>query len=189
MKSDLENFRNQLNAALAEVDLAELNEVITVIQRAHGNGKRIFVMGNGGSSATAAHLVCDMKYAEGKTTKVRVTNLSDNTPLLTALANDEGYQDVFQRQLEQLLEHGDVVIAISVSGNSENILRAARFARDSGAATVGFLGSGGGRVARMIDHPVIISSRDFPVVESVHCVVTQMMAATFRSGITEHSAK
>jgi D-sedoheptulose 7-phosphate isomerase len=185
----LDGFRSQVQAALAEVDLDRVTGAIQAIRNAYDNKRTVFVMGNGGSAATGAHLVCDLKYAEGKTNRVRVTNLSDNTPLLTALANDDGYPGVFVKQLEQLLEPGDVVIVISVSGDSENVVRAVQFARERGAATIGFLGAGGGRVGTITDHPVVLSSKDFPVVESVHCVLTQMVAATFRNGITKSAAK
>ncbi|HUU00756.1 MAG TPA: SIS domain-containing protein [Myxococcota bacterium] len=189
MTNLLDDFRNRVCTALAGVDLEQLDSAIQAIRRADSNDKCVFIMGNGGSAASAAHLMCDMKYAEGKARRLRVMNLSDNVPLLTALANDVGYREVFRMQLEQILRPGDVVISISVSGDSENVVLANIFAREKGAVTIAFLGSGGGRAGKLVEHPIVVDNDDFPVVESVHCVLTQMVAASFRNGTSKHSTK
>jgi D-sedoheptulose 7-phosphate isomerase len=111
--------------------------------------------------------------------------LNDNTSLLTALANDLGYEEVFKGQLQQLVNSGDVVIALSVSGDSENIVKAAEFARQKGAVVVGFFGSGGGQARAVADLHVTVSDNDFPVVESVQSVLTQVVAAAFRKCVPE----
>ena len=178
-------FLARVNEALAEVELADIDEVVKTISRSFREGHAVYVMGNGGSSATASHLACDLCYAEGKKNSFRVTCLSDSVPLLSALGNDLGYADVFSVQLDQLLGSGDVVIVLSVSGDSENILKAAKSARQHGATSIGFLGSKGGQAQALLDHCVALSSADFPVVESVHCVLMQMVASAFRKNVEQ----
>jgi D-sedoheptulose 7-phosphate isomerase len=179
------DFLARISNALAEVQLADINDIVQTIIRAFRDGNAVYIMGNGGSSATASHLACDLCYAECRTNSFSVACLSDNVPLLTALGNDLGYYDVFSGQLDRLLGAGDVVIVLSVSGDSENILRAATTARKHGAASIGFLGSNGGRARALLDHSIVLTSADFPVVESVHCVLMQMVANVFRRCIVD----
>jgi D-sedoheptulose 7-phosphate isomerase len=180
-----QDFIDRVRHTLSEVNPADLEGAVQAIKRAYEAGKAVFVMGNGGSAASASHLACDLRYAEKKHRRFRVVCLNDNTSLLTALANDLGYEEVFKGQLQQLVNSGDVVIALSVSGDSENIVKAAEFARQKGAVVVGFFGSGGGRARASADLHVTVSDNDFPVVESVQSVLTQVVAAAFRKCVGE----
>jgi D-sedoheptulose 7-phosphate isomerase len=173
-------FLGRVGTALSEVNLDEVRKVAEALERAYRKGRTVFIMGNGGSSASASHLACDLRYAEGKQNRLQVMCLTDNVPLVTALGNDLGHSEVFKSQFEQLISTADVVIVLSVSGDSENIVQAADFARQHGALTVGFLGSDGGRTQALMDIHLTTSSSDFSVVESVHCVLTQMLAAIFQ---------
>jgi D-sedoheptulose 7-phosphate isomerase len=178
-------FLSQVANALSEIRPESIAQVVKVLERAYEENRTVFIMGNGGSSATASHLACDIRYAEGKQNNLRVLCLTDNVPLLTALGNDLSHAEVFERQIERQVGSGDVVIVLSVSGDSENIVRAVETAKRLGAVTIGFLGSGGGRTRSLLDHHLTMSSGDFPFVESLHCVLAQAVAATFRRSISE----
>jgi D-sedoheptulose 7-phosphate isomerase len=188
-ENNIDNLLNLVKNSLSETDLGELENIVNSLIKVCKNGRNVFVMGNGGSAATCAHFVCDLRYAERVPKRIRVFSLNDNTPLLTALANDLGYDEVYQKQLEQLLEPDDVVIVISVSGDSENIVKAANFAHANGAVTIGFVGSNGGKVLAALDHSIVVSSNSFPVVESVHSALTQLIAAVLRNNISAHPKK
>ena len=179
------DFFAGVREAMAEVQLRDVRCVVQALQQAYRDGNTVFIMGNGGSAASASHLACDLSYAEGKRNRFRVVCLTDSVPLLTALSNDLGYEEVFGSQLEQLLGAGDVMIVLSVSGDSKNIVQAAQVARRHDAVSIGFLGSKGGRMQDLLDHCVTMSSSDFPVVESAHCVLMQMVASAFRRCIAE----
>lgn len=183
-----QDFINRVRNTLSEVDIAKMEKVVQTLKNAYESGKTVFVMGNGGSAASASHLACDLRYAEKKHRRFRVMCLNDNTSLLTALANDLGYDQVFKGQLQQLASPGDVVVALSVSADSENVVKAAEFARENGAVVVGFFGSGGGKARAIADLDVTVSSNDFPVVESVQSVLTQVVAAAFRKCVRENSS-
>lgn len=183
----IRGFFESVHEALCEVNPQGIQEVVEALQRAYGEGRSVYIMGNGGSAASASHLACDLSYAEGKRTRLRVVSLNENVPLFTALANDLGHSEVFKSQLEQSLAPGDVVMVLSVSGDSENILKAVEYARQCKALTVGFLGSAGGRAQSLLDLHLTMSSTDFPVVESAHCVLIQAVAAAFRKCILQQS--
>ena len=180
-----QEFIDKVRTTLSEVKIAEMEEVVQTLKRAYENGKTVFVMGNGGSAASASHLACDLRYAEKKHRRFRVVCLNDNTSLLTALANDLGYEEIYKGQLQQLINSGDVVVALSVSADSKNVVKAAEFARQKGAVVVGFFGSGGGQAQAVADLHVTVSDSDFPVVESVQSVLTQVVAAAFRRCVGE----
>ncbi|MBC7250700.1 MAG: SIS domain-containing protein [Anaerolineae bacterium] len=138
----------------------EIAQTIDILRQARMEGRRIFVMGNGGSAAMASHFVCDLgkgTVEEGRP-RFKVMSLNDNTPLLTAYANDCGYDTVFAEPLASLAEPGDVAIAISSSGNSPNVLRAMDVARDRGLTTIGITGFQGGKLKDKVDVCVIVPS-------------------------------
>ncbi|MER3457737.1 MAG: phosphoheptose isomerase, partial [Chloroflexota bacterium] len=143
---DIAAYFHELGEALAALPHAPIEAMLDILQQARLEGRTIFIVGNGGSASTASHFACDL----GKNTvmpgvpRFRVTALTDNMEVFSALANDLGYENVFAEQLANLLHPGDVVIAISTSGNSPNVLKAVEFARTQGATTIGWTGQGGG---------------------------------------------
>ena len=177
------NLLSQVQEALGKIPEKDVEALVDAIVEVYRRSGTVFLMGNGGSAASCSHLACDLRYAQGKEYRFRVVGLTENTPLLTAVANDLGYDKIFSVQLSQLLKPEDVVLAISVSGDSSNIVEALRYARESGAVTLGFLGSGGGAAAAYLDHAVLLESGDFTVVESAHSVLTQLVADSFRKKI------
>jgi D-sedoheptulose 7-phosphate isomerase len=145
-------------------------------------GHIVFTVGNGGSASTASHFACDLAKGTraGGPPTFRVVALTDNLPVLTAWANDCGYDRVFAEQLAALAQPGDVLVAISASGNSPNILAAAAEARALGMATVALTGRHGGRLARLADQTVRIPSDQIEIVEDAHLVIAHSLCVAAR---------
>ena len=139
-------------------------------------------MGNGGSASTASHMAADLaKNTIGANMRrFRIMSLNDNVPLMTALSNDLGYHRVFTEQLMNLIRPGDVLVVISGSGNSPNVLRAVDYARDQCAQVVGLLGFSGGRAAELCDTAVVVDSEDYGVIEDAHLILNHILVEYFR---------
>jgi D-sedoheptulose 7-phosphate isomerase len=162
-----------------------IEQAVAMLLDARARGKRVYVMGNGGSSATASHFVCDLV----KTARVagfdpvRAFALTDNTPLLTAWANDSAYEHSFAEQVGALVDPDDVVIGISASGNSPNIVAGFRAAADAGARTIGLVGFDGGKARDLVDVAIHVASHDYGLVEDTHSALTHAMAASVRHAL------
>ena len=161
---------------------AALGDIIAAIDAARAADRFIYVMGNGGSAATAAHFANDLGKGEGPmlATPCRVVCLSDNVSVLTAWANDFGYEDVFANQLRALCRPGDVAVAFSGSGNSPNVLNGIAVARERGAVTIGFTGFDGGRLRGLVEHCFLVPSHDMQHVEDMHLVAAHVVYAALR---------
>lgn len=175
-------YFNEVQAVLDQVDPAPVAAAIDALHEARLRGHQVFVMGNGGSASTASHLVCDLaKNTRGPGWPLfKVFGLADNMALFSALSNDYGYENAFARQLEPVLQSGDVVIAISTSGNSPNVLRAAELARKRGALVIGLTGFDAGRLAALSDLHLHIPSDCIEQVEDVHLMLEHLMVRTLR---------
>jgi D-sedoheptulose 7-phosphate isomerase len=160
----------------------QLNEIISVLEHARDNDAHIFICGNGGSWATAAHMVCDFgKNTRSPGTKhINVFGLGDNIPSLTAYANDEGYDQVFAEQLISFMKSSDVLIAISGSGNSPNILRAVETAKSIGGITIGLTGFEGGRLISLVDYCLVVPSDSIEIIEDCHMIVDHLLTICLR---------
>lgn len=173
--------------------LAELKELINnfphdqfekigqALLSAYYKEKQIFVMGNGGSGSTASHFVCDVNKGTCLELEKRFKAicLNDNMPSILAYANDLSYYDIFVEQLKNFLQPGDVVIGISGSGNSENILRAISYAKEKGIRTIGLSGFDGGELAQIVDTPFVVEFNDMQKVEDIHLIVVHMLMQYF----------
>jgi D-sedoheptulose 7-phosphate isomerase len=181
VKAFLENYRGELSAVLHAIDLAKIGEFIQILERAREEGRGIFVFGNGGSAATASHFVVDMvKGASyGRQKRFRMMALSDQAPTITAYANDIGYEVVFEQQLRNFAQPGDVVMAISGSGNSPNVLRAVEYANSIGCATIGLTGFDGGQLARLASHALVVPSSHMGRVEDGHMFACHLICYYF----------
>lgn len=157
-------------------------EAIGVLQEARMQGRKVFIMGNGGSASTATHFVCDL----AKNTRraglphFRVIGLTDNMAIFSAYANDEGYESVFAQQLANLIDPGDVVIGISASGNSPNVLNGMLEAQKHGAVTMAFTGFDGGRLGPMVDLNLHVRSNIIEHVEDIHLVLEHIIVLTIK---------
>jgi len=181
VKAFLENYRSELSAVLYAIDLAKISDFIQILERAREEGRGIFVFGNGGSAATASHFVVDMvKGASyGRPKRFRIMALTDQVPTITAYANDLGYEVVFEQHLRNFARPGDVVVAISASGNSRNVLRAVEYANSIGCTTIGLTGFDGGQLARLAGHALVVPSSHMGRVEDGHMFVCHLICYYF----------
>lgn len=167
-------------AALPREPLAAITEELLEAGR---QGRTIFILGNGGSAATASHLACDLAktaMVEGFP-RLRAVALTDNVPLLTAWGNDASYEVVFAEQLRTLARAEDLVIAISASGNSPNVVAAVAAAREVGARVIGVTGFGGGRLQALSDICLVVPSHEYGPVEDAHMILVHTVTAAIRA--------
>lgn len=164
----LEKLTRQLNST----DTKEMDAAIGVIVDAWKAGRQIITLGNGGSSMTALHFVNDWNKSIFMSTgrSFRGRSLVDNMGLVMSYSNDLSFQDVFVEQLKNILEPGDLVIAISGSGNSENVIRAVDYANANGGVTLGLCGYSGGRLKEIAQHKVWVAINDMQICEDVHAI-------------------
>ncbi len=170
-------YLQELKTVLDGFETDRFTELVLAILDAYDKQKNIFIMGNGGSGSTASHLVCDLNKGccLDLEKKFRVICLNDNMPSLLAYANDISYEAVFVEQLKNFFETGDLVIGVSGSGNSENVLQAIRYAGANGGTTAGISGYAGGKLADLVDIPFVARVDDMQKVEDVHMIVVHMI--------------
>lgn len=175
--------------AIEALPVDDIGRIATIFKAAYDEERTIFVMGNGGSASTASHLACDLNKGAcfGARKKFRVMALTDNLPLILALANDVNYDAVFVEQLKCFARPGDVVVGISGSGNSPNVIKAIAYARDLGCTTVGVCGYDGGRLKRMVDCSFHVDINDMQVVEDLHLMLGHILMRVLmaRDGVEE----
>ncbi|RIK39975.1 MAG: phosphoheptose isomerase [Chloroflexi bacterium] len=180
-------YTREMKQTLDRLPFDQLETMVSRLHQARLDGKQIFVIGNGGSAATATHLACDL----GKNTvaahvpRFRVMALTDNMALLSAVANDLGYENVFAEQLSNFIQTGDVVIAISASGNSANVLKAIELAKVYDALTVGWSGYDGGRLATLADIPIVVPNHCIEQIEDVHLMLAHMVTGAVRQAAAD----
>ena len=175
---NIEAYFNKEIETIRRLDVQAISDAINAIMDARARGGTIYTMGNGGSAATASHMVCD--FAKGASEslggkKFRCECLCDNTPIVMAIANDFGYEDIFVYQLRGKLKPEDLVIGISGSGNSENVVRAVRYAKEIGTPVIGITGYGGGKVREMADYFMHVAIDDMQIAEDIHMIFDHMM--------------
>jgi D-sedoheptulose 7-phosphate isomerase len=175
------DYMQNLKAAIDSLDLDRVRQFRDTCQSARDGNQQIFICGNGGSAATASHFTNDLgKGASyGREQRFKVISLTDNTPWLTALANDVEYGAIFAEQLRNFAQSGDLLVAISGSGNSPNVLKAVQAAREMDVKTVGLTGFGGGQLAGMVDLAVVIDSHHMGRVEDLHMIVVHLICYYF----------
>jgi D-sedoheptulose 7-phosphate isomerase len=182
-------YLEEVSGHLRAIPPAAIARAGELLLRAYQGGAQVLIAGNGGSAATASHLACDLgKTVLGaeptsQTSRFRVVSLADNVALLTAWANDVSYDAVFAEQLKSLGRTGDVLVVITASGNSPNIISAVEAADERGVATIGLLGFDGGAVREMLDEHIIVACHEYGHVESAHLVVCHLLTEWFRRHI------
>jgi D-sedoheptulose 7-phosphate isomerase len=180
------HYLEAFGALLRQVEVDAIERIVQRLRTARDRGAMIYIAGNGGSAATASHWVNDL----GKATKIagrapmRVMSLSDNVSWLTALANDEGYERVFCGQLENFARSGDVLVVISASGNSPNLMRVAELAKARGLVTIGFLGFDGGALKNMVDDYLWLPTEkgEYGLVEGTHAMLCHILTTCLAKG-------
>lgn len=176
-----EEYLNDLKRVLDAIPKEEIAKISELIYEAYKNGRHIFILGNGGSAATASHFACDL----GKNTikdfnnpdekRLKVISLADNQALITAIANDISYDDVFSEQLANLVKEGDIVIGISASGKSGNVLKAIKLASKKGAVTIGLAGFDGGTLKDITDYNIVVPVKHYGKAEDAHHIIMHII--------------
>ena len=164
--------------------------IARLLYRAYEEERTTFLFGNGGSASLASHFACDLckgTRIEGshRQKPFRATALTDNVATLTAWANDVSYEDVFSEQLRGVVESGDIAVAISCSGNSRNVLKALKLAKDSGAITVGIGGFEGGAMIALCDTSLIVRCDNMQIIEDLHLSIAHCLFTLVRNQIAE----
>ncbi len=182
MREEIEYYWQELICAMQAMPFDTLASAAQLLLDCYQRGSTVFILGNGGSAATASHFACDL----AKGTQVpglpafRVIPLSDNVPLLTAWANDTSYDRVFAEQLSTLVRPADVVVAISASGNSPNVLQAAMMAQQSGAILIALTGQSGGQLSQLANLTIRVPAQSIEQSEDAHLVIAHSLCVVLR---------
>ena len=173
-----EDYEKELFATMNALDKIKINDLYLLMNQAYENGKKIYILGNGGSASTASHWICD--FGKGintpKSKRMKMISLVDNVAILTALGNDVSYDDTFSEQLKNFLEEGDLVISLSVSGNSLNLVAAHKYAKSVGAHAVAIIGDYDGLLNEYSDSVLLISSKNYGIVEDIHLILNHIIS-------------
>ena len=174
---------------LQAISHPHLEAVLRLLEEAYREGHRIFIMGNGGSAATASHFALDL----AKNTiipgvpRLKAISLTDHVPLITAWSNDTAYEHIFAEQLANMIEPGDVAIGISASGNSPNVINALRLAKENRAATIGLLGAKGGKIKDMVDAYILAPGQNIEQEEDAHMILAHVITRHMREVVRSYA--
>ncbi len=187
MLKEITTYLDQVSALVLKIPSKNIEELVITIFEAYEKGRRVFIFGNGGGSATSSHFACDL--AKGTITpgkpRLKAISLSNNVPLITAWANDTDYTNTFGEQLKNLVEDGDVVIGLSGSGMSPNVINAFRVANEAGAISVLFAGFKGGEAVEVAAKSIIVPSEDMQQIEDIHLMLCHIVFRMLCSRIRE----
>jgi len=175
-------IKSRLNSAIVSIKninnniISEIAIVAGIIKEVIDDGNKIMLLGNGGSAADAQHFTAELigKFYHDRKSLPAIA-LTTNTSIITSIANDYGYDDVFSRQIEGIGVKGDAIIGISTSGNSKNIIKALKVSRNIGIVTIGFTGNDGGEMKKYTDHIIKIPSTDTPRIQECHIIVSHII--------------
>ena len=182
----VDDYFQRLAAAIEAISRESIRQAVEILLEASRKRRRVYLIGNGGSAATASHMACDLNKTASVDGKplFRAVALTDNVPLLTAWGNDSEYEEIFAQQLVNHVEPGDVVVGISTSGQSENVLRALALARQVGALTIGFTGDTGGELPAMVDCCIRVPSSHIGCQEDVHMALDHAITFAIRDRLS-----
>ena len=188
-QASINTYFSDLQEMVRAISQAHLQEILALLEETYRQGRRIFIMGNGGSAATASHFALDL----AKNTimpgapRVKAISLTDHVPLITAWSNDTAYEHIFAEQLANMIEPGDVVIGISASGNSLNVINALNVAKKSRAATIGLLGAKGGQIKQMVDAYVLAPGQNIEQEEDAHLILAHIITRHMREVVRSYA--
>jgi D-sedoheptulose 7-phosphate isomerase len=191
MENPVRQYVIDLQQTLDLLPMQAINDVIQVLHTARIKKQQLFVFGNGGSASTASHIVCDLakNTRVGGVPPIRILDMIDNSAVFSAYANDEGYENVFAQHLRNFAQPGDVVIGISTSGKSPNVLRAIDQANKLGAITIGFTGFDGGQLQGLASMNIHIESDNIEQVEDIHLILGHIITVNLRNMAIESISK
>ena len=175
--NSISQYLLETQRSLAQISEKSIADVVSRLYEAWKQRKQVFILGNGGSASTASHMANDLAKATivPGNPRVKAIALTDNISIITAWANDSSFESIFREQLENLLQPGDLVIGISASGNSPNVLRAMEFSKQQGAVTIGWTGRSGGALGNVVDLCVHCPTDDIGMIESLHLVLDHLV--------------
>lgn len=179
----MNGYRDRLVQALGTIDEGAIEWVVSILAEARSSGARLWIIGNGGSATTADHFATDLlRCTDASGTPIRAISLCSNQGIVTATANDYGYEHVFTRQLRMAASPEDILLSLSASGNSPNILAAIRWAKENSVLTIALTGFDGGAASTLADVSVHVESavNDYGVVEDVHLAICHMISEHLR---------
>ena len=179
----LTDYKRELIEHIEGIGASDFEACIGLLLDAYRQDKQVFLMGNGGSAATANHFVCDFgkNAVQGDKRRFRVLSVCDNIEKITALGNDISFAEIFRQQLINLLNPGDLVICISASGNSPDLLSACAFAKERGARVMALTGFGGGKAAAFADAAITTSMTSYERIEDLHLIILHMFVCFFKA--------
>jgi D-sedoheptulose 7-phosphate isomerase len=192
----IENYMTEVNGVLQRISVEDTDKTIEILFNAWENGNRIYTCGNGGSASTATHFACDLSKtvaSEGKR-GFKAECLNDNIPLMLALINDDGFDNLFIEQLKTKFQEKDVLICISVHGGagkdkadlwSQNLIKAMSYVKENGGKTIGLSGFDGGPMKEIADACIVVPSNSTPYVESLHMALEHLICSRLQEKITE----
>jgi D-sedoheptulose 7-phosphate isomerase len=183
MHDHMEDYLHRLSSTIEQLPRDRIARLGSTLLRAYKNDKQVFTLGNGGSASTASHMAADLAQTTiaPNMRRFRITSVNENMSILTAVANDIGYAHVFSKQLSNVICAGDVLIAVSASGNSPNVLEAMRYSQRESAEVVALLGFDGGEAASLADNAIVVPSSDYGIVEDLHLAINHMIVEHFKT--------
>jgi D-sedoheptulose 7-phosphate isomerase len=181
----IQDYISTLQLTMDQLRRQSIADVIDLLQQGRRKGSQVFILGNGGSASTASHFACDLSKntRQDGLPHFRVIGLTDNMAMFSALANDEGYENVFSEQLASLVRPGDIVIAISASGNSKNVINAAEAAHRYEATVIGFTGFDGGRLRQLANVNIHVNSNIIEHIEDIHLMLEHLIVKTIKEQV------
>jgi D-sedoheptulose 7-phosphate isomerase len=192
----IQGYLAEMKRTADDISIADIDNVVELLYDAWQKGRQVFICGNGGSASTATHFTCDLSKAtivKGKK-RFKVHCLNDNVPLVSALTNDEGFDNLYYEQLASLFQEGDVLICISVHGGagrdkaglwSQNLLKGMSYAHEMGGKTIGFSGFDGGPMKEIADACIVVPVNSTPQVESFHVALEHMICSCLKEKIVK----
>lgn len=185
----INSYFSELEQMVRAISRPDLERVLSLLENVYRSGHRIFIIGNGGSAATASHFALDL----AKNTimvgapRLKAISLTDHVPLITAWSNDTAYEHIFAEQLANMIEPGDMVIGISASGNSPNVINALLLARQYRAFTVGLLGARGGKMKDMVDASILAPGQNIEQEEDAHMILAHVITRHMREVVRSYA--
>lgn len=186
MQTALNSYFDDVIQTIGKMPIATIEEIVTALMEAYESSRTIYLFGNGGSAALASHFACDLGKgaSNGSSKRFQALAFTDNVPMMTAWANDARYEDIFAEQLINFVRRDDITFAISGSGNSPNVLKALKVAREAGAFTIGLTGFQGGDMKDLCDLCLTVPSENMQIIEDLHLSVTHAVFTALRAKIS-----
>ena len=178
-------YLDELQGVISALPIEKVQDLVDTIAAAYETERQVFLLGNGGSAAAASHLACDLQKGIGGDApkRFKAMALTDSVPIMTAWANDADYTEIFAKQLDTWVRPGDLVIAISGSGNSPNVIKAVELANAKGALTYGLTGFQGGKLAQVAAKSIVVPSNNMQQIEDVHVILAHLVYSCLRKTI------